>query len=1128
MPQDFKVTDVVSKEAMDSLIALKEEGDKATETFAKLIKELGGLTKIKVNNITELADKLKQLNEKSISVEEADRKLIQVQEEYNKKLKETIKQVNEEAAGLVAKAKVRDLDSAAALKAAKIETERIKGQQLLTRQTKQLALSEAEITQIMNTQAKSINQAKEQNKQLSKSVQAVVIEDEAAIKRVQELNAKIDENTAFIKRNSDAYTKQKMTIGDYRTEVKAALSELSAGKNIVGNLGAVLSSGGNIIMASVLLLSKLLPSLSEISDYISEGLKMASAGEGIKTAFDKIADIGTLQSLRKETKGLISDLDLYSATVNANNFNVPIDKLGTLLKFAQQRAQETGQSVDYLADSIITGIGRKSPLILDNLGISAVRLREETKKTGDFASAAINIVNEELSKQGDLAETTAERETKAAIKRQNAQMSLGQKILWLKDIWSKFSSATSSFFSDIFEKYYPPIQKGLQDIINYFIELYNKSFLVRYIVQGIINVFVNLFELLKLGINITITLLKHFGEGLKAILTLDFKGFGEAYKKAMTTLVTDTATAFRKIVDNYKKGIDEVKNGQIEPVNFDVTATAIEGGKGKTQAEIDSENAAKLEAQEKLQEKLLKIRETYQQSELDLMDDGLAKELKKIKNAWEKRIAEVKGYSEEEIQTRKNYAALMQTEIADKTLSYGLEKEKKNIDNRLSFVKKNSEEERDLRIQALNIQELQETQAAEKTGEDVSLIESKYQKKRQEEYEKYASAMLKKIADDYAMRSILATQSMNEELAALSKEYANGIISEEQYEKEKADIAQKYALQTKDNAIEAIEEQLKVANLSAEERESLEKKLAEVQIALSNAVAEVEIKNNDDVRKSAKDKYKEIAEALQMVGDVAGYVNDFMGALTEKEMQRIDEQSEASEKASQEEMERIQRLEESGIITKEEAEARKRAAEDRTRQTEKQLEEQRKKAQIKQAQFNKANSIAQIAINTAVAITKTLADGGAILGIPLVPLIAGLGAIQLAAAIAQPIPKYAKGTKSHPGGLAIVGDAFTPETVISHGKAFLTPSVPTLALIDKGAEIIPRGLTSDEVRKMGLSDLMYMQGIRAKEHDNTPVVNVYNDYSALEGKMELNNKLLARSIKMQNKYNFSHLAKSYK
>ncbi len=67
-------------------------------------------------------------------------------------------------------------------------------------------------------------------------------------------------------------------------------------------------------------------------------------------------------------------------------------------QFAAQRASETGESVDYLVNSIVRGIGRKSTMVMDNLGISAIDLQNEIDKVGDFATAAGNIIDREMAK----------------------------------------------------------------------------------------------------------------------------------------------------------------------------------------------------------------------------------------------------------------------------------------------------------------------------------------------------------------------------------------------------------------------------------------------------------------------------------------------------------------------------------------------------------------------------------------------------------------------------------------------------------------------------------------------------------------------------------------------------------
>lgn len=203
---------------------------------------------------------------------------------------------------------------------------------------------------------------------------------------------------------------------------------------------------GNLMTKGV---QKLAEWVSSAKEFIIEGMNVADKAEGIVTAFNKLNAPDLLKNMRTETKGLISDFQIMQTAVRADKFGIPLNKLGSLLKFAQQRAQETGDSIDYLVDSIINGIGRKSPLILDNLGIAASRLQEQTKITGDFTAAAISIVNEELEKQGDLALTSADKVTQTAVKWENAQLKIGQRFQWLGTIWNTISGNMADTISEL-------------------------------------------------------------------------------------------------------------------------------------------------------------------------------------------------------------------------------------------------------------------------------------------------------------------------------------------------------------------------------------------------------------------------------------------------------------------------------------------------------------------------------------------------------------------------------------------------------------------------------------------------------------------------------------------------------
>lgn len=198
---------------------------------------------------------------------------------------------------------------------------------------------------------------------------------------------------------------------------------------------------------------------------------------------------------------------------------------------------------------------------------------------------------------------------------------------------------------------------------------------------------------------------------------------------------------------------------------------------------------------------------------------------------------------------------------------------------------------------------------------------------------------------------------------------------------------------------------------------------------------------------------------------------------------------------------------ESGVISTEEAEARKRAAEQATADKNKELEKQKADLEQKQAKWQKANSIIQTTIATSQAIMKALAEAGPFAGPILAAVIGAMGAAQVAIIASQPIPKYAKGTDNHPGGLAIVGDGGRQEVIETDNGAYITPSVPTLVDIPKRAKVIPNLV---DYRKMSLHSDALMLDRQMRNNNGEPViVNVKNDYKNLERKMDMANQSMA-------------------
>ena len=558
---------------------------------------------------------------------------------------------------------------------------------------------------------------------------------------------------------------------------------------------------------------------------------------------------------------------------------------------------------------------------------------------------------------------------------------------------------------------------------------------------------------------------------------------------------------------------------------------------------------------EEYAEYIKKITEDLSKSKIELIADGREREIAEISKEYYDRIKEIKGRTDEEIELRKNLETLKGKAIAEINDKYDkelLEIEKTNLENRLASIGENSNEELDkrlnLQIQLNNMMRDAEIKDAEKNGEDVVAIRMKYMQREN-------SLIMRNLQERIGLIEANTDKVVNEqetsalkEANIIKKQYANGEISKEDYEKKLYDIGVKYAKARLETLMKEAEAEMSLLDPNSEKYQELEDRLANLQAQINGI-------NYDDATKKREEwigKFKEglsgmnsaardalgetagIFEGLsdimvdvaedgklsfenmaQAVGKIVSGITSLMTDIYDAQIENIEKEQEANDEAYDKEIERIEALEENGAISTEEAEARKRAAEDKTAAKNAELEKKKAALQEKQAKWNKANSIIQAGIFTALAITEALPN------LVLAALVGAMGAAQVALIAAQPIPKYAKGTKDHPGGLAIVGDGGKKEGIVTNNGLFITPDKPTLVDLPAHAQVIPdlsyiydrSGLTSD----YGLLE----QKLKNMREEGI-VVNVNNDYSRLERKMESNTKQLQNIGRIMKKAN--HIA----
>lgn len=301
------------------------------------------------------------------------------------------------------------------------------------KQVRELSSRIQEQTRSLDINAMTMSQLKKQSKYLQKELdnvsKALNPQQYSALeKSIQTVNARMSE----LKQNSKN-VKELLTSDQFNNfflgqlGVKTLEIVARVGKSIVGGL----------------------------SETIDKSVELAESADGVIHAFEKIGTEDYLQTLRDETKGTVSDIELMKAAVKAKDFRIPLEDLGKYLSFAQLKAQQTGQSLDYMVDSIVTGLGRQSPQILDNLGLSAAEIKEQTKETGSFMKAVATIVEKNLAQAGETYISAADRAARRTVELENAQISLGKTLLPLKDE-----------FTDI----YGQIQIGAINAIKYIVK----------------------------------------------------------------------------------------------------------------------------------------------------------------------------------------------------------------------------------------------------------------------------------------------------------------------------------------------------------------------------------------------------------------------------------------------------------------------------------------------------------------------------------------------------------------------------------------------------------------------------------------------------------------------------------
>jgi hypothetical protein len=274
----------------------------------------------------------------------------------------------------------------------------------------------------------AVNQAKAATDQLNASAAKLGVQGAKAnstyTSSIDSAKLKVESLRRQIELANQADTKRLSTL---KTQYAAAQAQLDkynqslktnqqATQQAATTSNSLASSFGNIYNAVKLIIGAQIA--KQFVNIAIEAAALSGKVEGVERAFNRAFPNATLilADLRRATKGAVSDFELMQRTLQATNLGVAVEQLPVLFEFAAARAQQTGESVDYLVDSIVRGIGRKSLLILDNLGLSAIRLKEQfngaaiaSLSVSEVTQGVAKIAKVELEKMGGYIETNATR-----------------------------------------------------------------------------------------------------------------------------------------------------------------------------------------------------------------------------------------------------------------------------------------------------------------------------------------------------------------------------------------------------------------------------------------------------------------------------------------------------------------------------------------------------------------------------------------------------------------------------------------------------------------------------------------------------------------------------------------------
>jgi hypothetical protein len=356
-----------------------------------------------------------------------------------------------------------------------------------------------------------------------------------------------------------------------------------------------------------------------------------------------------------------------------------------------------------------------------------------------------------------------------------------------------------------------------------------------------------------------------------------------------------------------------------------------------------------------------------------------------------------------------------------------------------------------------------------------------------------------------------ADATLQQQIEALQKQQEIELTNADQLGKDKKEITERYGKEiaalneqlaqsefnTKSNTIKALEiiegtsleRRIELINLEAEKRREEArnniKDAKELSAALELINAETNAAIREENKKTAQEQVDNFFNITNEVADIIGSLAELQKEQSENRITEIQAQSEA-------ELEAINSSTDSEIDKQ-----RKREA----------LELRTNRAiaaeKIKQAKLEKAISLFDIAINTAAAVSKAVAQSPLTFGLPWSAFALAQGAIQAGIVASKPLPKFKQGGiiggKSHEAGGTVI-EAEKGEFVVN--KKSVSKHRDILEAMNRSSQDLNKLIDERYIRPAILD-------YASKSKDRSVIVNASLNSKSMEKKLDRLNKTMA-------------------